>query len=32
MTAGLFAFVIGTMLNLGPQRHELGMITAVAFL
>ena len=31
MPPDLFAFVVGTMLNFGPQRAELGMVTAVNY-
>lgn len=31
MPPDLFAFVIATMLNMGPQRVELGPVTAVNY-
>lgn len=31
MSRDLFAYIISTMLNLGPQRIELGRVTALSF-
>ena len=31
MNDALFSFAVATILNLGPQRRELGMLTAVSF-